>query len=93
MSHYKTEVESDDSLSDDSLEVSEDVTNVTSITNVTSETILESPEKEKISCALCVTRNKGKKAWIEKFQNPCLFHVLCLLSQDMKYSYFGLIYD
>ena len=46
----------DDSLSDDSLEVSDTVTGVT---NLTSDTILDSPDK--ISCALCVTRTKGNK--------------------------------
>ena len=51
------EVSDDESISDDSLEVSETVTNMT---NVTSDTILDSPEKEPISCALCVTRTKGK---------------------------------
>ena len=50
------EVSDDESISDDSLEVSETVTNMT---NVTSDTILDSPEKEPISCALCVTRTKG----------------------------------
>ena len=57
MSKVKTEYDSDDSLSEDSLEVSENVTNVT---NVTSDTALDSPEP-KISCALCVTRSKGNK--------------------------------
>ena len=48
-------IESDeDSLSDDSLEVSDTVTRVT---NLASDTILDSPDK--ISCALCVTRTKG----------------------------------
>ena len=55
--NVKIEFESDDdSLSDDSLEVSDTVTGVT---NLTSDTILDSPDK--ISCALCVTRTKGNK--------------------------------
>lgn len=55
--NVKIEFESDDdSLSDDSLEVSDTVTGVT---NITSDTILDSPDK--ISCALCVTRTKGNK--------------------------------
>ena len=55
--NVKIELESDDdSLSDDSLEVSDTVTGVT---NLTSDTILDSPDK--ISCALCVTRTKGNK--------------------------------
>ena len=55
MANTKIELESDDSLSDDSLEVSA----ATNVTNVASDTILDSPEK--ISCALCVTRTKGNK--------------------------------
>lgn len=73
MSKDKTEYDSDDSLSEDSLEVSENVTNVT---NVTSDTALDSPEP-KISCALCVTRSKGNKAaWIATF--PPVVAVYCL---------------
>ena len=45
-----------DSISDDSLEVSDIVT------NDTTETVLDAPDKDKISCALCTSRNKGMEA-------------------------------
>ena len=45
-----------DSISDDSLEVSDIVT------NDTTETVLDTPDKDKISCALCTSRNKGMEA-------------------------------
>ena len=51
MSDSKNIDSSDESLSEDSLEISE------SSKVATEDTILESPDK--ISCALCVTRTKG----------------------------------
>ena len=79
MANVKIESD-DDSLSDDSLEVSDTVTGVT---NLTSDTILDSPDK--ISCALCVTRTKGNKHQQGKQESGQQCPLLRKLFDNSKY--------